>query len=114
MHRTGLFARRGLLAIIGGLLILAPLATTASAQEEPAPPVPYLGDADLNHDVVLDRLDFLLFVQYWRTFQATGVVTPAISGADFNKDGKIDLADARHMIEQWILYGPRATTSAAK
>lgn len=99
---------------LGGLAAMLLTAACAHAQEQPPPPVPYLGDADLNHDVALTRLDFILFVQYWQAFAASGTVTPTIAGGDFNKDGKINRLDAAHMIEQWVLYGPTTAATAAK
>jgi hypothetical protein len=111
MRRYRCIGRLWLLLGVFAAWLLA--ATCACATEQPPPPVPYLGDADLNHDVTLDRLDFILFMQYWQTFKATGTVTTAIAGADFNKDGSIDRADAAHMIEQWILYGSTSTTTSA-
>lgn len=93
-------------AMVGGVAALLALTAVAHGEEQPPPPVPYLRDADLNHDLILDRLDFAKFVECWATYHASGTVSPAIAGADFNKDGKIDRLDALHLIEQWILYGP--------
>jgi hypothetical protein len=88
--------------VLFSALALASLASVARAQTPP-PPVPYLGDADLNHDVKLDVADLVLFLSAWRDYHATNTVAP---DADFNHDNKIDAADAVFFIGEWLRAGP--------
>jgi hypothetical protein len=96
------------IAAAGVLLAAVPVWADGTS---PPPPIPYLGPADQNGDLLLNAADFGLFVAAWTQAKAGGGVVQA---ADLNGDHKLTTADAAAFVAEWIGNASGVSSAAAR